>query len=197
MPVAERRITPADIIAPDEFGRQRAERRAQLLPAKKRRRLDVGPHCTFYFENYDTMLFQIQEMLFIERGGDEQLVDEMSAYNPLIPQGDELVATMMFEIDDPKRRLNLLLRLGGIENHVFLQVGDEKIYAVPEDDAERTSEDGKTSSVHFFHFPFTAEQKKEFTNPATQVMIGSDHPEYAHMSVLSPANREELAKDFA
>ncbi len=196
MPLSDRCITPEDIIPADAFGKMRAERRAALLPAKKQRRLDLGPHCSFYFESYETMLFQIQEMLYIERGGDAQLEDEMRAYNPLIPQGDELVATMMFEIDDPKRRLNLLMRLGGIEDHVFIQVGNEKIYAVPEEDAERTTEDGKTSSVHFFHFPFTGDQKTAFRKQSVQVMIGTDHPDYAHMSVLSAENREELARDF-
>ena len=197
MPKSERKITKDDIVDIAAFGKTRKERRAALKPAKALRRIALGPYCTFYFESFETMLFQIQEMLYIEKGGDEQLEDELRAYNPLVPNGNELVATMMFEIDDPVRRLEFLLKLGGIENHVFLQVGDEKIYAIPEDDAERTSADGKTSSVHFFHFPFNKAQKAAFRNPDTQVILGSDHPEYAHMSVLSRATIEELSRDFS
>ena len=197
MPVAERKVTKDDIISNEAFGKQRAERRAALLPVKKLRRIDVGPHCTFYFETFETMLFQVQEMLYIEGGGDEQLADELSAYNPLIPNGSELVATMMFEINDPVKRLNLLLKLGGVESHVFLQIGNEKVYVVPEEDAERTTEDGKTSSVHFFHFPLTGAQKSAFDDPENQVILGCDHPAYPHMTILSPVIREELAKDFA
>ena len=193
----DRTITRADIIDNDAFGPIRKERRAALKPSKALRRIDLGRDCTFYFESYETMLFQVQEMLYIEKGGDEQLADELRAYNPLIPNGNELVATMMFEIDDPVRRLNLLLQLGGIEKHVYLQIGDEKIYVVPEDDAERTSADGKTSSVHFFHFPLTGAQKAAFTDSNTQTILGSDHPAYAHMSVLSAVSKTELAGDFS
>ncbi|MEE9347033.1 MAG: DUF3501 family protein, partial [Robiginitomaculum sp.] len=158
---------------------------------------DLGRDCTFYFESYETMLFQVQEMLYIEKGGDEQLVDELAAYNPLIPNGSELVATMMFEVDDPARRLNLLLKLGGIENHIYMQIGDEKIYVVAEDDAERTSADGKTSAVHFYHFPLTSAQKQVFTSASGPVILGSDHPAYAHMSVLAADNIKELSRDFS
>ena len=90
---------------------------------KKNRRLEVGPFATFYFESYDTMLHQVHEMLFIEKGGAEQLPDELAAYNPLIPQGSELVATVMFEIDDPVRRARVLGMLGGVEHKAFIRVG--------------------------------------------------------------------------
>ncbi len=200
MPKTDRTITKADILPNAEFAPIRKDRRAALKPAKALRRVDLGRDCTFYFQSYETMLFQIQEMLYIEKGGDEQLQDELRAYNPLVPNGNELVATMMFEIDDPVRRLNLLLKLGGIENHIYLQIGvhgeSEKIYVVPEDDAERTSADGKTSSVHFFHFPLTHDQKTAFQDPASQIILGSDHKDYAHMSVLGVETIAELARDF-
>ncbi len=192
-----RTITHADIIGNAKFAPIRKQRRAELKPSKALRRIDLGRDCTFYFESYATMLFQIQEMLYIEKGGAAQLEDELRAYNPLIPNGNELVATMMFEIDDPVRRLNLLLQLGGIEKHIYLQIGDEKIYVVPEDDTERTSADGKTSSVHFFHFPLSKAQKEMFTQQGMQIVLGSDHPAYAHMSVLSVETIAELAQDFA
>jgi Protein of unknown function (DUF3501) len=197
MPKSQRTITKADILSNAEFAPVRKDRRTALKPSKALRRIDLGRDCTFYFESFDTMLFQIQEMLYIEKGGDEQLEDELRAYNPLVPDGNELVATMMFEIDDPVRRLNLLLKLGGIENHIYLQIGDEKIYVVPEDDAERTSVDGKTSSVHFFHFPLTDAQKTAFADKNMQVILGSDHKDYAHMTMLNAGTKAELAQDFS
>lgn len=196
MSAANRTITRADILSMEEYGVQRRERRAALLPIKKDRRIDVGPHATFYFENYDTMWLQIHEMLFIEKGGDEQIDDELNAYNPLIPQGGELVATLMFEIDDEVRRKNVLLRLGGIEEHVFVQVGEEKIYADAERDVDRTASDGKTSSVHFLHFRLSAAQVDKFRDLDTQIVLGMDHENYAHMTVLSEKPQSELAKDL-
>ncbi|TAK49944.1 MAG: DUF3501 family protein [Xanthobacteraceae bacterium] len=197
MPASNRRISAADIIEIDRFAAERTERRQALLPVKKLRRVDVGPVCTFYFESFDTLLFQIHEMLHIERGGEVQLVDELHAYGPLVPQGDELVATVMFEVDDPVRRQALLLRLTHIEQHIFIQIGDRKIYCVPEEDVDRTSADGKTSSVHFVRFPIPRELQRAFRDPKVGIMVGADHENYAHLAVLSPATRAELARDFA
>ena len=197
MPVATRQITRQDLISDAEFAKVRKERRASLLPMKRLRRIHLGPHCTFLFETYETMLFQIQEMLLIEKGGEAQVADELAAYNPLVPQGRELVSTVLFEIEDEVRRAAILARLGGVERHLFVQVGDEKVYSRPEDDVERTREDGKTSSVHFLHFDLTPEQMSKFRDPSTTIMVGCDHESYAHMAVLSPATRAELARDFA
>lgn len=196
MSAAERQVTAADILPLDEFAKVRKARRAALLPMKKLRRVELGPVCTFYFETYETLLFQIQEMLLVEKGGEEQLADELAAYNPLIPQGSELVATVMFEIDDEVRRNAILGRLGGVDDTFFVQVADEKIRGEPEGDVERTRADGKTSSVHFLHFRLTPEHAAKFRDPALTAMIGSVHPGYAHLAVLSAATREELAKDL-
>jgi Protein of unknown function (DUF3501) len=197
MPASARQITPADLIPDADYARQRSERRQALLPIKRLRRVELGPVCTVIFESYDTMLFQVQEMLLTERGGAEQVPDELAAYNPLIPQGSELVATVMFEIDDPVRREATLQRLGGVEDTFFLQVGDSRASGIPEGDIERTREDGKTSSVHFLRFPLTPEQIARFRDPATQILIGSSHEGYSHLAGLTPATRAELAKDFA
>lgn len=197
MPAADRRITAADIIPDAEFRSQRSERRKAMLPMKKLRRVEVGPHCTFYFETFETMLFQVQEMLAIEKGGPAQLADELAAYNPMIPQGSELTATIMFEIDEPNRRAAILGRLGGVEERFFLQVGQDRISATPEGDIERTNEEGKASSVHFVRFPISDAHKKHFRDPATQVMAGVDHEHYGHVAILSPATRAELARDFS
>lgn len=190
-------ITAADIIPPAQFAVERAQRRAALLPKKKLRRVDVGPYCTFYFESFETMLFQIQEMLHIEGGGEGQLQDELNAYNPLVPKGDELTATIMFEIDDPDRRSRVLGALGGVEAHFFIRVGDALIRGQQETDTERTNEAGKASSVHFAHFHFTPPQIAALKDPSVQALVGCDHPQYAHMAMLSPGSRQELAADFA
>jgi hypothetical protein len=197
MPAALRQITPSDLIPDADYARERRERRAALLPVKRLRRVSLGPFCTLIFENYDTMLFQVQEMLLTEKGGAEQVPDELAAYNPLIPQGLELVATVMFEIDDEVRREQTLARLGGVEDTFFIQVGPERAMGVPEGDVERTRDDGKTSSVHFLRFPLTPDQVARFRDPATQIMVGSGHEAYSHLAGLTPATRAELAKDFA
>jgi hypothetical protein len=190
-------VTRADLIPDADYAKVRKERRAALLPIKRLRRIELGPFCTVYFECFDTMLFQIQEMLLTERGGEAQIEDELHAYNPLIPQGSELVATVMFEIDDPVRREGALARLGGVDNDFFLQIGDERAPGVPEGDIERTREDGKASSVHFLRFPLTPAQIAVFRDPKTQILIGCGHPAYSHLAGLSPATRAELSRDFA
>ncbi len=190
-------ITRADIIPLDQYGQERAARRKALVGVKKKRRITVGPYATFYFENYDTMWQQIHEMLFIEKGGEEQIADELRAYNPLIPKGGELVATVMFEIDDPARRARELGRLGGVEETMTLQFDGHTVTGRPEGDVERTNEAGKTSSVHFLHFDFTPDQVMAFRKPGTQVVVGIGHENYGHMAVMPEAVREELAGDFA
>ena len=197
MPLAERRITPADLLPDAEFAQRRKAWRAELLPIKRLRRIELGPYCTFYFECYDTMLFQVQEMLLIEKGGAEQVPDELSAYNPLIPQGQELVATIMFEIDEPVRREAILARLGGAEDCFFVSVNGERAVGLPEGDVERTREDGKTSSVHFLRFPLKPAHMAVFRDPGAEIMIGCGHEHYSHLAGLSPATRAELSRDFA
>jgi len=197
MPASLRQVTRADLIPDADYAEVRKERRQALLPVKCLRRVELGPVCTVYFECFDTMLFQIQEMLLTERGGEAQIDDELTAYNPLIPQGSELVATVMFEIEDPVRRANTLARLGRVEDCFFLQVGGERAAGVPEGDQERTREDGKASSVHFLRFDLSPGQIAVFRDPGTQILIGCDHPAYTHLAGLSPATRAELSRDFA
>ena len=192
-----RKIEPSAIIPLPQYVGQRAERRKRVAELKKNRRLEVGPFATFYFESYDTMLHQVHEMLFIEKGGAEQLPDELAAYNPLIPQGNELVATVMFEIDDPLRRTRVLANLGGVERKAFLRLGADTIRGVPEDDQERSREDGKASSVQFIRFPFTPAAIAAFRGGAGDVIVGFDHANYGHMAVMSPAVRHAPSKDFA
>jgi hypothetical protein len=192
-----RKIEPSMIMPLGEYAGQRPERRKRISEIKKNRRLEVGPFATFYFESYDTMLHQVQEMLYIEKGGAAQLPDELAAYNPLIPQGAELVATVMFEIDDPVRRARVLGMLGGIEHKAFIKVGNDVVRGVAEGDQERSREDGKASSVQFMRFPFTAAQIAAFKSGQGDVVVGFDHEHYGHMAVMPSAVRQALAQDFA
>lgn len=192
-----RAIEVSAILPLTEYVKVRAERRRQIAEIKKNRRLEVGPFATFYFESYETMLHQVHEMLFIEKGGPAQIPDELEAYNPLIPQGSELVATVMFEIDDPVRRARVLANLGGVEHKAFMRVGGAMVRGVPEGDQERSREDGKASSVQFLRFPFSPAEVAAFRSDAGDVVVGFDHPNYGHMALMPPAVRRALANDFA
>ena len=189
-------ITRADIMDMEAYGEIRRARREEISAIKGDRRVEVGPFAAFYFENYDTMWYQIHEMLYIEKGGEAQIGDELSAYNPLIPDGGELVTTLMFEIEDEDRRKRELGRLGGVEGSVSLTVGGETIGAVAEKDVERSKPDGRTSSVHFLHFPFTPAQVASFKTEGARVVLAIDHENYAHMAVLPERVRAALAADF-
>ena len=193
----KRVLTRADIEPVERYAAERRTHKARIAAIKTQRRVEVGPFVTFYFENYDTMWLQVHEMLHIERGGEAQIVDELRAYNPLIPQGDELIATVMIEIEDPARRDRELARLGDIEKRMFLAVGGEKIRGVPDPTRENTSAEGKASSVQFVRFPFTPAQKAKFRAAGAEIVIGIDHPNYSHMAVLPEPVRAALADDFS
>jgi hypothetical protein len=196
MPAKTHCITPADIAAPATYARERADRRRALIPIKRNRRIEVGPYATLYFENYDTMLAQVQEMLHIEKGGEAQIAGELEVYNPLIPQGRELIATFMIEIDEPARRTAMLMKLGGIEECVYMTIGARRIAAVPTDYEDRTTPEGKTSSVHWVRFRFEPDEIAAFKDPGETVVLGIAHENYGHMAVVSAEARVELAKDF-
>ena len=166
------------------------------MAMKPARRLSVGPVVTVLFESYDTVWMQIHEMLHIERGGEAQIADELAAYGPLVPNGHELVATLMIEIDDPERRAQALALLGGIEACVSIQIGNETIVAKPDGDGGRTDAAGKTSAVHFLHLPFTPDQAAAFRTSGARVLVGIAHPEYGHLAVLPEASRAVLADDL-
>ena len=191
-----REVTKADLIPTDEYAKNRKAYRKEIVSYKKDRRISLGPYANFYFESYETMKAQIQEMLHIEKGGDEQLKDELDAYNPLIPNGKELVATLMFEIDNPLSRAEFLNKVGGIEEKVFLKISDEIINSIPEKDVDRTSAEGKASSVQFIHFKFTEAQIEKFKNFSNEIIIGVDHEMYAHTVKLTENNKKALALDF-
>ena len=193
----KRLIEKTDLIPIDVYTNSRKQIRKELVEFKKDRRVAIGPYATFYFESFETMLAQVQEMLYIEKGGDEQLKDELTAYNPLVPNGKELTATLMFEIDNPISRAAFLGKVGGIEETVFMKINGEKIKGVPEEDVDRTSTDGKASSVQFIHFNFSEDQIARFKSEETDVEIGIDHKEYSHTTKLSLENKKSLSADFS
>ncbi len=191
-----RRLEHADILPLAEYAAVRRQRRRETTEMKKRRRLEIGPYVTFYFENFATMWQQVQEMLYIEKGGDAQINDELLAYNPLIPQGYELIATVMIEIDDPVRRGSVLARLGGIEDTAFIEVAGARVRGEADPTRENTSPDGKASSVQFIRFPFAEPEIAAFKVPQSRVLVGFDHADYGHLAVMPEPVRAALAEDF-
>ena len=196
MPKEKRVIQKEDIMPLEIYTSQRKQLRKKIVDFKKDRRIPLGPYATFYFESYETMLAQVQEMLYIEKGGDEQLKDELIAYNPLVPNGKELTATLMFEIDNPVSRAAFLGKVGGIEEKVYMKINGELIKAVPEEDVDRTSAEGKASSVQFIHFKFNDDQIKRFKSNSSQIELGIDHEEYSHSTKLNELTINSLISDF-
>ena len=197
MPKNKREIEKSDIMPLDVYTKKRKELRKGIVEYKKNRRVPLGPYATFYFESYETMLAQVQEMLYIEKGGDDQLKDELTAYNPLVPNGKELTATLMFEIDNPVLRAAFLGKVGGIEEKVYMKIDGDLIKAFPEEDVDRTSSEGKASSVQFIHFKFNDEQIKKFRLDSSNIEIGIDHNEYSHLTKLNAETVKSLILDFS
>ena len=196
MPREKKEIQKEDIMPLDVYTKNRKELRKNIVNYKKDRRVSLGPYATFYFESYETMLAQVQEMLYIEKGGDEQLKDELIAYNPLIPNGKELTATLMFEIDNPVSRSAFLSKVGGIEEKVFIKINGESIKAIPEEDVDRTSAKGKASSVQFIHFKLNDDQISKFKSDSATIELGIDHKEYTHTTKLAENSVKSLCADF-
>ena len=196
MPRDQRTITAADILPLEQFETIRADKKQEALLRKKLTQLAVGPNATVTFETWDSMWLQVQEMLRIEKGGAEQLVDELAAYDPMVPKGAELTATLFFEVPDPVRRDAFLRTVGGVENHVAIQVGGETIRARPEGDTERTrAHDNKASAVHFFHFDFTPAAIAAWRSGEGQALVVIDHPGYGHAALVGSEGRAYLARE--
>jgi len=192
----KRQIEKEDLLPSDVYAKSRKQIRKDLVEFKKDRRIALGPYATFYFESFETMVAQVQEMLHIEKGGDEQLKDELIAYNPLVPNGKELTATLMFEIDNPISRSAFLGKVGGIEEKIFIKINDEIVKAVPEEDVDRTSAEGKASSVQFIHFKLNDDQISKFKSDSATIELGIDHKEYTHTTRLVENSVKSLCADF-
>lgn len=196
MPRNQRTITTSDILSPEQYERVRKDKKAEAIGRKKLTRVSVGPYATGFFETWDSMWIQIQEMLRIEKGGAEQMADEIAAYDPLVPKGSELTMTLFFEIADERRREAFLRTIGGIERHVALQVAGHDIRARPEGDVERTrTRDNKASAVHFFHFDFTPEAIAAWKSGEGNALLVIDHPNYGHAAIIAGPTREFLARE--
>ena len=193
----KKQIEKEDLLPPDVYVKSRKQIRKDLVEFKKDRRIALGPYATFYFESFETMVAQVQEMLHIEKGGDEQLKDELIAYNPLVPNGKELIATLMFEIDNPISRAVFLGKVGGIEEKIYMKINDEIVKAVPEEDVDRTSAEGKASSVQFIHFKLSDEQIDKFKTGNLNIELGIDHKEYSHTTKFTLDNLRSLSTDFS
>ena len=192
----KKQIEKEDLLSSDVYAKSRKQIRKDLVEFKKDRRIALGPYATFYFESFETMVAQVQEMLHIEKGGDEQLKDELIAYNPLVPNGQELTATLMFEIDNPILRAAFLGKVGGIEEKIFIKINDEIVKAVPEEDVDRTSAEGKASSVQFIHFKLNDDQISKFKSDSATIELGIDHKEYTHTTRLAENSVKSLCADF-
>jgi len=192
----KRQIEKEDLLPSDVYAKSRKQIRKDLVEFKKDRRIALGPYATFYFESFETMVAQVQEMLHIEKGGDQQLKDELIAYNPLVPNGKELTATLMFEIDNPISRASFLGKVGGIEEKIFMKINDEIVKAVPEEDVDRTSAEGKASSVQFIHFKLSDDQISKFKSGNATIELGIDHKEYTHTTRLAENTVKSLCADF-
>ena len=196
MPRNSRTITAEDIMATEQYELIRKEKKAEAIERKKLSRLSVGPNAVILFENWDSMWLQIQEMLRIEKGGPEQVADELAAYDPMVPKGSELTATVLFEVADPDQRDKFLRTIGNVEDHISIRLGDHVIAARPEGDIQRTREsDGKASAVHFFHFDFPPEAIAAWKSGEGQAMVVIDHPAYGHAALIGSNTREFLARE--
>jgi hypothetical protein len=190
-------IQRESLMSLEAYARKRRDFRSEVIEHKKIRNVQLGEHITLLFEDELTIRYQVQEMLRIERiFEDAEIESELAAYNPLIPDGHNLKATMLIEYPDPEERKIWLARLKGVENRVWLAVaGEARVYAVADEDLEREN-DEKTSSVHFLRFEFT-EAMRSALKTGANLAAGVDHPEYrAETPALPPATRDSLAGDI-
>jgi hypothetical protein len=191
-----KKLTPADLLSLEEYHKQRPKLRADVLAHKRNRQVGIGPNVTLYFEDRLTMQYQVQEMLRVERIFEtEGIEDELAAYNPLIPDGSNLKATMMLEFPDAAERRAALARLGGIEHDVYVEVdGLGRVVAIADEDLPRTEAD-KTAAVHFLRFELDQKMCAALKSGA-KLTFGVDHAHYRHEVVTSAAVNSSLAADL-
>ena len=189
-------IEKSEILSRDEYKIKRKSLREKMVLRKKFRRVDIGPYVTMYFENKDTIIHQINEMVYIEDGGEDQIKDEILAYKSLVPNGRELVATVMVEIDSPIKRAEFLAKMGGFEEQMSIKIDGQVIKGKAELDGDRTTADGKASSEQFVHFEFEDKDVQSIKNHMEDVSISINHENYRHSSILNTDTVKELINDF-
>ena len=190
-------ITRDSLLTLEAYARRRDEFRAEVIAHKKNRTVQLGEHATLIFEDELTVRYQVQEMLRVERIFEEAgIEDELAAYNPLVPNGNNWKATMLIEYPDVEERKRMLAILKGIERRVWVQVdGSERVYAIADEDLERENEE-KTSAVHFLRFELTPAMKQALVKGAA-LGIGIDHPAYnAAIDKVNPMVRTSLLQDL-
>ena len=189
-----RKIQLNDIKDIAAYERMRSSYRPKIMAEKDKRRIHVGPKVTYLFETYDTMLYQVQEMMRAERiVEDEGILGEIEAYNELIPDHNQLSASMLIEIDDINERKGFLSKIITLPKHCYLSINGIKVRG--EFDPRQGSED-KLSSVQYVKFSLTPEQAKTFDASSSKVIFGFDHPLYSHEYQLNENQKATLAGDL-
>jgi hypothetical protein len=189
-------LTPSDLYSLEHYARNRPAFRARVLEHKKLRNISVGPHTTWCFEDRLTVQYQVQEMLRTERIFEPAgIAEELDSYNPLIPDGSNLKATLLIEYTDAEERRLALEALKGLERRCWLSVGGEKVFAIADEDLEREN-DTKTSAVHFLRFELSPAACAALKGGAL-VELGTDHDAYRHRITTSAAASRALAADLA
>ncbi len=190
-------ISPDSLLSLEAYARERGAYRSRVIAHKKLRTVHVGEHVTLVFEDEQTIRYQVQEMLRIERIFEEEGIrGELEAYNPLIPDGSNWKATMLIEYPEPEERRRRLAELKGVEDRCWVQVeGCARVYAIADEDLERENEE-KTSAVHFVRFELDAGMRGALKRGAS-VSIGIDHPNYHALTQAAPGVRDSLAGDLA
>ncbi|MBF2760139.1 MAG: DUF3501 family protein [Ectothiorhodospiraceae bacterium AqS1] len=193
------KLLPADLFSLEEYHARRPEFRERVLAHKRDRQVALGDNATLYFEDRLTIHYQIQEMLRVERIFEaDAIAEELAAYNPLIPDGENLKATFMLEYGDPDERRRMLAQLVGVEDRVWIeadsQSGPERVFAIADEDMERTTQE-KTSSVHFLRFELTSKIRQAFLEER-DVRIGIDHDACRIEKTLHAKSRKALSADL-
>jgi hypothetical protein len=191
-----RRLAPADLYSLEQYARARSDFRARVLEHKRPRTVAVGPHTTWLFEDRLTVQYQVQEMLRAERIFEADVIqEELDSYNPLIPDGTNLKATLLIEYTDPEERRVALQRLRGLESCCWLGIGDQRCRAIADEDLVREN-DVKTSAVHFLRFELGLVARAALAG-GVALVAGIDHPAYPHAVELGAATRAALLADLA
>ena len=189
------KLEPKDLLSLEEYDSQRDSIKKELISHKKNRTINIGDNIVLIFEDYMTIKYQVQEMLRIEKiFNKKEIQEEIDAYNPLIPDGTNLKATMLIMFPDVEVRREMLFKLHDIENNIWLSSGGKKIIAYADEDLDRST-DEKTSAVHFLRFQLEQEDIADFIS-SSEVKIGVDHPEYNKEIVLDSFAKKSLQGDL-
>ena len=186
----------SDLYSLEQYDKHRDALKKEVIEHKKNRTLSIGDNLVLIFEDFKTIKYQVQEMLRIEKiYSESEIQEEIDAYNPLIPDGNNFKATMLIMFPDVEERKKMLLKLHDIENNVWISFGGEKIYAYADEDLDRSTDD-KTSAVHFLRFQFNQDQITEFLS-SQDVEVGVNHPDYCKKVKLNSYTRSNLVGDLS